>query len=87
MNRFINEPNRIFVADENGNVLAEILFPLTSNGECTITHTFVDDSLRGQGIAGELVKRAVSEIEKRGLKIKSTCSYASNWLQKNGKNN
>ena len=46
-------------------------------------HTYVDDRLRGQGIASELVRRAVEEIECRGGRLKATCSYAQLWLERN----
>ena len=47
-----------------------------------IYHTFVDESLRGQGVASKLVEEAVKEIKSKGGKIKATCSYAKAWLEK-----
>ena len=50
---------------------------------------FVDDSLRGMGIAGELVSRAVQQIQANGKQVTATCSYAAHWLEKqkgSGKN-
>ena len=46
-------------------------------------HTYVDDRYRGQGIASELVRRAVEEIERRGGRVEATCSYALLWLARN----
>lgn len=80
---FIKEKNRIYKTDENGKVIAEITFPETEKNVFCIDHTFVDDSLRGQGIAGKLVEAAVSEIENKGGKVTATCSYAAHWLEKN----
>ena len=74
------ESNRIFKEDEAGQVIAEITFPETSPGVFVIDHTFVDSSLRGQGIASQLVQAAVDEIKKRGGQVKATCSYAAKWL-------
>lgn len=79
------EANRIFAVNEAGVVVAEITFPETKEGVCTIDHTEVDDSLRGQGIAGKLVEAAVSEIEAQGKKAEATCSYAKRWLEKHAK--
>lgn len=79
---FTIEKNRIFMQNESGKTLAEITFPETSDGVYTIDHTFVDESLRGQGVASKLVQAAADEIEKRGGKIKATCSYAAKWLDK-----
>ena len=61
--------------DENGRVIAEITFPETSPGIFVIDHTFVDESLRGQGVASKLVQATVDEIKKRGEKVEATCSY------------
>lgn len=80
----ILEGNRIYMQDESGNMIAEITFPETAEGVFTIDHTFVDDSLRGQGIASKLVQAAVDEISSRGGKVEATCSYAVNWLAKRG---
>ncbi len=80
---FKTESNRIFKEDESGKVIAEITFPETETGVFCIDHTFADDSLRGQGIAGKLVQAAVREIQNKGGKITATCSYAAHWLEKN----
>lgn len=81
--KFIKEDSRIYRLDNNQNVIAEITFYKTENDVYVIDHTFVDESLRGQGIAGKLVEMAVEEIEKRGGKVEATCSYAKKWLEKN----
>ncbi len=75
--------NKISYVDEQGNELAKITFPEVSEGVFEIDHTIVDESLRGQGIAGKLVKQAVDEITKRGGKVTASCSYAKKWLEKN----
>lgn len=77
---FITEPNRIYAEDASGKLLAEITFPETEPGICTVDHTFVDASLRGQGIAGKLMELAVSEIRKQNKQTAATCSFAQKWL-------
>ncbi|NLZ45335.1 MAG: N-acetyltransferase [Clostridiales bacterium] len=77
------ETNRIYAENESGIVIAEITFPETEKGVFTINHTFVDSSLRGKGVAGELVKLAASQIGEQGGKVQATCSYAKKWLEKN----
>ena len=76
--------NRISRKDENGHVIAEITFTETSHGLFVINHTFVDESLRGQGVASKLVQAAVDEIKKRGGQVQATCSYAKKWLKEHG---
>ncbi len=80
---FKHERNRIYYADESGKVLAEILFPTEEDGKANITHTFVDDSLRGQGIAAKLMEMAVEQIKSEGKVPQFTCSYAAKWAEKN----
>jgi len=79
---FIKEPNRIYVQNETGKILAEITFEENEKGIYNINHTFVDESLRGQGIASKLVEEAVKEIEEKGGKVEATCSYAKGWLER-----
>ncbi|MBR2959847.1 MAG: N-acetyltransferase [Bacteroidales bacterium] len=78
---YITEKNRIY-AVEGGEEVGEVTFP-ERDGIYVINHTYVDDRLRGQGIASELVRRAVEEIEHRGGQYKATCSYAQLWLARN----
>ena len=75
------ENGRIFAQNEAGDVIAEITFP-DRDGIAVIDHTFVDSSLRGRGVAGELMRRAVEQIQKDGHAIAATCSYAVAWLEK-----
>ena len=76
---FIYEKSRIFMKDADGTVIAEITFPIT-DGVATIDHTFVDGSLRGQGVAGKLVTATANAIRACGLKAMPTCSYAAKWF-------
>ena len=80
--KLIHETYRIYSTDEFGKIVAEITFPQTEPGVFTIEHTFVDSSLRGQGVAGKLVQAAVDEIKSRGGEVRATCSYALRWLEK-----
>lgn len=77
---FKREENRIYKTDDTGKVIAEVTFPETAEGVYTIDHTFVDNSLRGQGVAGQLVQAAVDEITAKGGRVEATCSYAVKWL-------
>lgn len=79
--KFIHERNRIYASAPDGTLLAEITFP-ENDGVAVIDHTFVHESLRGQGVAGKLMEEAVAAIARQGWKTEATCSYAVNWLQK-----
>lgn len=78
--KYITENDRIYVDGSDGEVIAEITFK-TDDGITTIDHTFVDNSLRRQGVAAELVQMAVNKIIADGNKIAATCPYALKWLR------
>ena len=82
---FKKEENRIYLEDENQKVIAEIEYEELENGIFNIYHTFVDEVLRGQGVASKLVEEAVKEIKEKSGKVQATCSYAKAWLEKTGK--
>lgn len=69
---FIEDKDRIYAVDPAGRVVAEVTFP-TVAGVATIDHTFVDRSLRGEGIAEQLVKLAADKILADGNKIAAAC--------------
>ena len=79
---FQKSEGRIFAQDENGKLLAEINFPTVAEGVADIDHTFVDESLRGQGVAGKLVRAAVDQLRSQGKKAKTSCWYAAQWFEK-----
>lgn len=69
--------------DETGKILAEVDFPFTGKDEITITHTFVDVSLKGQGIGKELMGEVIDYAKRHSLNIKATCSFALHYFEKN----
>jgi predicted GNAT family acetyltransferase len=83
--KYIEEAERIYVENENGVKVAEIEFPNMGNNRYIITHTYVDESLRGRKVAYTLVEKAIEKIEKAGGKYDATCSYAKAWIEKNKK--
>ncbi len=79
---FITHQNKIEY-ETDGKVLAEITFPAINETTVDINHTFVDDALRGQGIAGQLMELAVQQLIDTNRKAVASCSYAQKWLEKN----
>lgn len=80
---FIKEKGIIYKKNEEGKIIAEITYNEIEQGIYNIDHTFVDESLRGQGIAQKLVEMAINEIKSRKGKVQATCSYAKHYLEKN----
>jgi predicted GNAT family acetyltransferase len=80
--RLKSEYNRVYANDENGRLIAEVSFPPAGAGVVDIERTFVDDSLRGGGVAGELMEAAYERIKGDGKKAALTCSYAVKWFER-----
>lgn len=74
---FEHEPGRYFMNDENGKLIAEVTYQKIDDGKnFVIDHTFVDPVLRGQGIAGKLVRAVVDEARATGKQIEPLCTFA-----------
>ncbi|MPM03669.1 putative protein YjdJ [bioreactor metagenome] len=79
---FKHEKSRIFLNNEAGKTIAEVTFPETSDNTVDINHTFVDGSLRGQGVADKLLSELAQELKSKNKKAVATCSYAVGWFEK-----
>ncbi len=80
---FKHEPGRYYIEDTQDNLLAEIVYPKIDDGEnVVIDRTYVDPSLRGQGVAGKLVSLVVKEAREEGFKIEPLCTFAAGEFQR-----
>lgn len=79
---FIIEKNRIYSKNDDGKIIAEVDFPQLDKNTVVINHTFVDNSLRGQGVAGKLMQEVAKLLRQDGRKLKCTCSYAVSWFDR-----
>jgi predicted GNAT family acetyltransferase len=78
--RFQTDKDRIYLSGDDGETLAEVAFYQIKPGVVNIARTYVDASLRGRGVAGELMRAAAAELTARGQKAVATCSYAERWF-------
>lgn len=78
---FQYEKERIYLNDDKGKLLAEIVFPCI-DGVYDINRTYVSSKLRGLGIASSLMNAAIKTLQERQAVYKATCSYAIKWLEK-----
>jgi len=81
--KFKYEANRIALQDKAGKEVGEITFPSIDTNTVEINHTFVDPSLRGQGLAAKLVEAAVEKLRNEGKKAVPTCSYVKARFEEN----
>lgn len=79
---YIYEKYRVYVNNDEGKLIVDATFPLIKEGVVNINHTFVDPSLRGQGIASQLMHEVYHHIKKLGYKAVATCPYAVAWFKK-----
>lgn len=52
------------------------------NSVLNLNHTYVPNELRGKGIAGKIVKAALTYAEENNLKIIPSCSYVADYVQR-----
>ena len=75
--------DKVSVKDENtGKIIAEVTYPLVEDGVVDIDHTFVDPSLKGQGVGEKLMAHAVEKIKEKNYKVRTSCSYAKKLFEK-----
>jgi predicted GNAT family acetyltransferase len=78
---YIHEKERIYALGEGGEVIAQVDFPEVGGDTVSITRTFVDPSLRGQGVADALVRGVYDEMKAQNKSIQAVCSYAVKWFE------
>lgn len=78
--KFEHSRNCIWLNNEKGDRIAEIDFPEIRPGTVNIVHTQVDQTLQGQGIAGQLMESLVKQLRTEHRKAELTCSYAVKWV-------
>lgn len=64
-----------YSVNDAGQRIAEISYVWAGEHKIIANHTWVDDSLRGQGVARQLLDTLVEFTRKKQLKIMPTCSY------------
>ena len=79
---WIDEPGRIYSVDETNACIAEATYLFLDKNTVDINHTYVNPALRGQGVAGEMMKAVAQRLRQDGLKAVASCSYANAWLNK-----
>lgn len=81
---FTRDGNRFYLGDSD-NPRAEITFETVDENRWSVSHTFVEGSLRGQGMAEQLLDAVADLARREGKKLEATCSYALKQLRTNAK--
>ena len=72
------ERKRFEVALESGGA-AELTYTLQPD-TLSITHTYVPDAARGQGVAGRMTQAALEYARAHDLEVIPICSYAAAYM-------
>ena len=71
-----------FFIERDGRHIAEITYQYQDDHTILADHTWVDSTLRGQGVARQLLDILVAFAREKQLKIVPTCSYVDVMFQR-----
>ncbi len=80
----IKHGDNFFFIEKNGETIAKISYQFENDDIIIANSTYVDPSLRGQGIAKKLLDRLVEYARENNLKIRPLCSYVVDAFERNG---
>ena len=73
-----------FLLDQNGDKVAELTYFFVDEQTINANHTYVSETLRGQGVADQLYRELVIFVRDKKLKLIPTCSYiVKKWQREN----
>ncbi|MBM3909849.1 MAG: N-acetyltransferase [Firmicutes bacterium] len=76
-----HQPNRFWMEDHQHQLIGEIEYHLDQAKRYVVTHTFVNPSYRGQGLANQLLDQIITLARKEKKYIYPICSFAVKVLQ------
>jgi uncharacterized protein len=76
----LSKPGRFYIEKDQEDI-AVIDYHIDEKNRLVVTHTYVDPSLRGQGIANQLLNKVITLAEAGKQYIYPICSFAVKVLQ------
>jgi predicted GNAT family acetyltransferase len=73
--------NQEFTVTRDGHD-GELAYSRPAEGIIDFTHTYVDEALRGQGVAEELARTALAFARDNKFKVKTSCKFMAGFVQK-----
>ena len=70
---------------DGATVEAEMTTSKVSDSLIIVDHTFVPDTLRGQGLAGALAMRVIADARSKGQRIVPLCPFLRGYAEKRRK--
>jgi predicted GNAT family acetyltransferase len=65
---------------EQDGAIAFLNYSVNDQGQLTIWHTEVPEHLRGKGIGGQLVEKALALATEKGWSVQPICSFAKAYI-------
>ena len=72
-----------FILDDQQQRVAELTYYFIDKKTINANHTYVSETLRGQGVADKLYQALVAFIQENQLKLVPSCSYIAKKWQRN----
>lgn len=72
-----------FIIEVDGQEAGFASYAVTSDGVRNYDHTVIDPDFRGRGLSSPLIRFALDDARKEGLKIRQTCSAVEHFINKN----
>lgn len=72
----------LFFVQQDGNILAEMVYTMPASDKMIIEHTEVSEELKGQNVGYQLVQTAVDYARTHRLKIIPLCPFANSVFKK-----
>ena len=76
------DKNKFYIGDDTEHAIAEITFVPTGEDKIIIDHTYVSESLKGQGLGGQLVNKVAEYARQENKKIIPLCPFAKSVMTK-----
>ncbi len=76
----VRHAGKFYIEMEGKEAVCEYFFK--DDNTIVFPHTFVPEELRGRGLAGKLVKKALEFARTHNLKVIPVCSYVKRYLEK-----
>lgn len=70
-----------FTIQEKG-FAGELAYSQPTDELIDFTHTFVDEELRGQGIAEKLAEAGLTYAREKGLQVRTSCEFMEGYVQR-----
>lgn len=75
-NKKVGTKGMFYVGNDEGAIVAEMVYTMPAADKMIIEHTEVSDELRGQNVGLQLVDTAVEYARKHHIKIIPLCPFA-----------